>query len=64
MYFLEKQLKNIKYSLKNLIFQEHINSIITGIILLKQLQIKFLKFYSKDWLFLKLSTKLLKFKKA
>ena len=38
--------------------QEHINSIITGIILPKQLQIQFLKFCSKDWLFVKISTKL------
>ena len=42
----------------NQIFQGHISSIITGIILPKQLQIQFFKFYSKDWLFLKISTKL------
>ena len=34
------------------------NSITTGIILPKQLQIQFFKFYSKDWHFLKISTKL------
>ena len=50
--------KNIKHSLRNQIFQEHMNSITTGIILPKQLQIHFFKFYSKDWLFLKISTKL------
>ena len=50
--------KNIKYSLRNQIFQEHINSITTGIILTKHLQIQFIKFYSTDWLFLKISTKL------
>ena len=59
MYFLENTIeKNIKYSLRNLIFQEHINSITTGIILPKQLQIHFFKFYSKDWLFIKISTNL------
>ena len=50
--------KNIKYSLRNQIFQKHINSITTEIILPKQLQIQFFKFYSKDWLCLKISTKL------
>ena len=34
------------------------NSITTGIILPKQLQIHFFRFYSKDWFFLKISTKL------
>ena len=34
------------------------NSIIAGIILPKQLQIQIFKFYSKDWLFLKISTEL------
>ena len=50
--------KNIKHSLRNQIFQEHMNSITTGIILPKQLQIHFFRFYSKDWFFLKISTKL------
>ena len=55
---LKNNWKNIKHSLRNQIFQEHINSITTGIIPPKQLQIQFFKFYSKDWLFLKISTKL------
>ena len=50
--------KNIKHSLRNQIFHEHSNSIRTGTILPKQLQIQFFKFCSKDWLFLKVSTKL------
>ena len=50
--------KNIKHSLRNQIFQEHINSSRTGIILPKQLQIEFLKYYSKYCLFLKIATKL------
>ena len=50
--------KNIKHSLRNQIFQEHKNSITTGIILLKQLQIQFFILYSKGCLFLKISTKL------
>ena len=50
--------KNIKHSLRNEIFQQHINSITTGIILPKQLQIRFLKFYSKNCISLKISTKL------
>ena len=59
MYFLEKQYcKNVKQSLKNQIFQEEIYSIITGIILQKQLQIHFFQFYSKGWLFFKFSTNL------
>ena len=59
MYFLVKTIeKIIKHSLSSQIFQEHINSIITGIILPKQLQIQFFKFYSKDWLFFKISDKL------
>ena len=56
--FLKNKWQNIKHSFRNQIFQEHINSIITGIILPKQLQIKFFKIYSKDWLVLKISTKL------
>ena len=56
--FSKSNWKNIKHSLRNQIFQEYINSITTGIILPIQLQILFLKFYSKDWLFLKISTKL------
>ena len=59
MYFLVKTIeKIIKHSLSSQIFQEHINSIITGIILPKHLQIQFFKFYSKDWLFFKISDKL------
>ena len=53
--------KNNRNSIKhltNLILQEQINSITTGLILPKQLQIQFFKFYFKDWLFLKISTKL------
>ena len=49
--------KNIKHSFRNQILQEHINSIITGIILPKQLQIQFLKFCFKESLFVKISTK-------
>ena len=56
--FLKNKWQNIKHSFRNQIFQEHINSIITGIILPKQLQIQFLKFYSKDWFSLRISTKL------
>ena len=56
--FRKNNWKNIKHSLTNQIFLIHINSITTGIILPKQLQIQFFKFYSKDWLFLKISTKI------
>ena len=56
--FLRNNWENIKHSLSKQIFQEHINSIITGLILPKQLQIQLFKFYSKDWLFLKISTKI------
>ena len=45
--------KNIKYSLRNQIFQEHINSITTGIILTKQLQIQFIKFIPQTGSFLR-----------
>ena len=56
--FLKNNWKNIKHSLRNQIFQEHKNSTVTGIILPKQLQNQFFKFHSKNWLFLKISTKL------
>ena len=53
MYFLKKTNEKISN-----ILQEHINSITTGIILPKQLEIQFFRFYSKCWFFLKVSTKL------
>ena len=56
--FLKNNWKKIKDSLRYQIFQEHMNSIKAGIILPKQLQIQIFKFYSKDWLFLKISTEL------
>ena len=56
--FLKNNSKNIRNSLTNQIFQEHINSVTTGIILPKQLQGQLFKVYSKGCCFLKISTKL------
>ena len=52
-----KNNRNCIKHLRNQIFQKQINSITTGLILQKQLQIQFFKFYFKDWLFLKISAK-------
>ena len=53
-----KTIGKISNILLGIRYSRNINSIISGIILPKQLQIQFLKFCPKDWLFLKISTKL------
>ena len=58
MYFLEKTIEKISSILLGIRYSRNINSVTTGIIIPKQLRIQFLKFHSKDWLFLKICTKL------
>ena len=53
-----KTIEKISNILLGIRYSKNINSIKSGIILPKQLQVQFLKFYPKDWFFLKISTKL------